>query len=268
MHTRNILMCQPDYFDVSYDINHWMHDQIGKVNRVRAVSQWYDLCEALSRVSNVSLLNGVKDLPDLVFTANGGFIDGSTAILSRFVTEERQPEEEIFRDWFLKKGYRIIQPTSFYEGEGDHLRDSEGRQWMGFGFRTEKRAVNEISTYLSTKINAIELIDPRWYHLDTCFCPLPKGGVMWYPGAFSEESQSLIRANFSPSIEVTLSDALLFCCNCVCLDDFLFMQGSSEITDKLQALGYNVWEADLSEFIKSGGSAKCLVLDCNYSTLG
>ncbi len=266
MANRKVLMCRPDHFDVTYDINHWMHDQIGQVDKSRAVTQWYELAFALSRVADVHMMNGVQDLPDLVFTANAGFIQGDMAVLSRFSTEERQPEEDVFAKWFLYHKYNLFRIASKYEGEGDHLRDSLGHHWMGHGFRTEKDAAKELSKLLNCHINTLEMVDPRWYHLDTCFCPLPNGEVMWAPHAFSDASKELIRKSFGTSIEVSLEDALLFCCNCVCIGDTLFMQGGSQVVDKLRALGYTVWEGEFGEFIKSGGSAKCLVLDCNFST--
>ena len=118
MANRKVLMCRPDHFDVTYDINHWMHDQIGQVDKSRAVTQWYELAFALSRVADVHMMNGVQDLPDLVFTANAGFIQGDMAVLSRFSTEERQPEEDVFAKWFLYHKYNLFRIASKYEGEG------------------------------------------------------------------------------------------------------------------------------------------------------
>lgn len=258
---KEILMCLPEQFEVIYDINYWMHNQEGLVDIPKAVEQWYNLFNALTKVAVVNLIDGVKGLPDLVFTANAGIIQGNLAVLSRFTTTERQPEELVFRKWFLQKWMRVVQPIAKYEGEGDHLRDNIGRHWMGSGFRTEKAAAAELEVFLNTKINILELVDPRWYHLDTCFCPLPMGEIMWYPGAFSLESQTLIRSSFSKSIEVSLEDALLFCCNCICLDNNLFMPQGTDIMNTLFIRGYDVWEGDLSEFLKAGGAAKCLVLE-------
>ena len=261
---KNLLMCRPNHFEVIYDINHWMHDQAGHVDSDKANSQWYNLFDAVSRHCVIHLIDGVKNLPDLVFTANAGFVQGNNAILSKFATQERQPEESIFRQWFERKEFSVYQPTANYEGEGDHLVDNRGRHWMGSGFRTSPGAAAEIQPILKTTINTLELVDPRWYHLDTCFCPLPNhDAVMWYPGAFGQESQSKIRESFSNSIEISLSDALLFSCNCICIGNNLFMPTGSTVANKLRTLGYGVTEVELSEFLKAGGAAKCLVLHTN-----
>ena len=261
---KQFLVCWPDFFDVTYDINHWMHNQEGKVDKEKAQHQWKNLISSLRLVSQIEYLDGVEGLPDLVFTANAGIVQGNLVVVSKFSTTERQPEEAVFLEHFSKRGCVVRQTNLKYEGEGDHLRDNEGRHWMGSGFRTEKGAAWELEKILGHRINILELVDPRWYHLDTAFCPLPFGGVMWYPGAFSEFSQNLIRTSFIQSIEVDLDDALKFCCNCVCVDDHLFMPQGAKIVDKLYDLGYNVWQGDLSEFLKAGGAAKCLVLDLNY----
>ena len=266
MNLEKLVMCWPTYFDVTYDINHWMHDQKGQVDKVKAIAQWYTLYNALSKEIPVHTLVGQENMPDLVFTANAGFIFDNFAILSRFSTKERQPEEAIFRNYFENADLIVFQPVSKYEGEGDHLVDHKGRHWMGSGFRTEKSAAAEINKVLGTNINPLELTDPRWYHLDTCFCPLPNGEIMWYPGAFSESSQHLIRSSFLESIEVSLEDASSFSCNCICVNSNLFMPKSTqELIGRLKNLNYTTNEFDLSEFLKAGGAAKCLVL--NYESI-
>lgn len=261
---RRYLMCRPSYFDVTYDINPWMTDQKGQVDKIRAITEWYALYDEICHSNaEVSVMDGIKGLPDLVFTANAGFIQDRIAVLSKFTSKERRPEEAHYQKWFEDNGYTVIQPKHKYEGEGDHLVDDNSRHWIGSGFRTNKRVAKELGTILNTKINVLELVDPRWYHLDTCFCPL-NNSLMWYPGAFSEKSQQLIRDSFKYNIPVTESDALLFCCNCLRIGDKLFMPRGSVVVTQLRALNYNVMEFDLGEFLKAGGSAKCLVLDCNH----
>lgn len=257
---QHVLMCRPTHFDVTYDINPWMSNQIGRVDKLRALTQWYLLADWISRVAVVRILDGVKDMPDLVFTANAGFIHNKTAILSKFSKAERQPEEAEFTKWFLSKGYTVAQPSNSYEGEGDHLKDQQERHWVGTGFRTSIDAVPELEAILNTNVNPLELVDARWYHLDTCFCPLPNGELLWYPGAFSPISQDLIKSSFAKRIEATEEDALNFCCNTVCIGRELFMPNNKVAKNDLKQLGYYTHELELDEFLKAGGAAKCLVL--------
>lgn len=258
-----ILMCHPKYFDVIYDINPWMTNQSGKVNNVIATTQWNRLLEGLSREFTINILDGIENCPDLVFTANAGFIKNKIAILSKFSKQQRQDEEIHFRRWFESKDYTVVQPENYYEGEGDHLVDGEGRHWLGTGFRTSAAVAPELETFLNKKINVLQLVDPRWYHLDTAFCPLPRGEILWYPPAFSLESQQLIYKSFKRGIEIKTEDALSFACNCVAVKNKLFLPKNKSASHMLKTFGYSVYEYDLSEFIKAGGAAKCLVLHCN-----
>ena len=257
---QHVLMCRPTHFDVTYDINPWMSSQIGRVDKLGALCQWFSLMDKISRLAVIKVLDGVAGKPDLVFTANAGFVHKNIAILSKFSKPERQPEELDFRQWFEANGYTVVQPTSDYEGEGEHLVDAVGNHWVGTGFINSKLVKPELEHFLNQTVNTLELIDPRWYHLDTCFCPLPNGELMWYPKAFTRKSQTLIGKHFTRGIEVMEEDALSFCCNAVCIGNNIVLPENKYASGSLKKFGYITHETALTEFLKAGGAAKCLVL--------
>lgn len=256
-------MCDPKYFGVTYDINPWMSSNIGHVDHAVAIHQWTTLKNALSKVAKVNIMPGVQDLPDLVFTANAGtgIYYNNIVVISTFNKPERQPEEQHFIEWFSTNGYKTVQLIYSYEGEGDHLIDKWGRHWMGSGFRTDTQSAGILDDIFSLHINTLELVDSRWYHLDTCFAPMPNGELLWYPEAFSVSSQLQICNSFDNRIAISEQDALSFACNAVCIDNNIFIPKNNNVSTQLSKLGYIVQEFDLSEFIKAGGAAKCLVLD-------
>lgn len=253
-------MCSPDYFEVSYDINPWMTDQIGKVNKDQAQAQWHNLYNSLKEYADIDLIDAQPNLPDMVFTANAGIVIDDRVVLSKFAKNPRQEEEIHFARWFYDQGYIVHQPEQNYEGEGDHLIDSNNRHWMGYGFRTENLVANSIEKYLNVSVIPISLIDNRWYHLDTAFCPLPGNDLLWYSPAFSVKSQKIIIESFPKQINISKEDALKFACNCVCIGKDLFLPANTRVANILRDLNYRVHEFDLSEFIKAGGAAKCLTL--------
>ena len=253
-------MCKPTHFQVSYDINPWMTSQQGLVDQSKAMKQWEALFEALTKVAAVYLIDQQPHVPDMVFTANAGIVNGDSVILSNFANEERKPEEELFQDWFMSKGYSVVLSDIQYEGEGDHLIDHLGRHWVGSGFRTDPIFLEFLKKNVDAEAHVLKLIDPRWYHLDTCFCPLPNGQVMWYPEAFDHESAELIAHSFEHHVIVDEKSALNFACNCVAVDNTLFIPTGTSTVELLKKHGYIVKEFELSEFIKAGGAAKCLVL--------
>ncbi len=253
-------MCNPTYFNVTYDINPWMTDNIGNVDNTLAMDQWNNLYNTIHNLADVVVMDGVANNPDLVFTANAGITHKQTAVLSKFSKQERQKEESIFKRVFSDLGYKVVETNYSYEGEGDHLVDSNNKHYMGYGFRTSLEAGFELSKHLNVEINMLKLVDDRWYHLDTCFCPLPNNELLWYPEAFSAVSQKTIRKNFEKTIEISLEDALMFSCNSVCIENNIVLPKNINVSNKLHDIGYNVYEVDLSEFMKAGGAAKCLTL--------
>lgn len=258
---KQVIMCRPAYFNVTYEINPWMKDQINQVDQFEAFKQWSTLYNDLVLHTDVHLVSPANGLPDMVFTANAGFIQGKWAVLSKFAKPERQPEELLFHDFFEREGYFIFQPSVPYEGQGDHLVDSQDRHWVGTGFRTSTAAPAELQTILGIDINILKLVDPRWYHLDTAFAPLPGGELLWYPEAFDKTSQKLIRKSFFKTIEVSEDDALNFACNAFTLNRRVYLPKNVAVSDALRKLHYDPVEINMSEFMKAGGACKCLTLD-------
>ncbi len=203
-------------------------------------------------------------LPDMVFTANAGVVSGRSVILSRFRCAERQPEEEQFAQWFDAHGFAVVRlPRElFFEGAGDLL---DGREvWFGgYGQRSDIRAYHYLGSLGGRDIIPLELVDPRFYHLDTCLCPLTGGEVLWFPGAFDRSGQAVLRelVPLTRRIEVSEEEALRFACNAVCMRRHVVMpEGCPGTMRKLEAHGYRAHAVCLSEFIKAGGAAKCLTL--------
>ena len=258
-------MCPPDYFGVEYNINPWMADNLGRVDHARAKSQWHNLFETLSKYAEIELLEPQPHLPDMVFTANAGLVKENTFIPSRFQYPERRPEETHFSAWFSSKGYHLAdlaEPVSF-EGEGDALlQHNKNLLWMGYGFRTGPQT-RDLLQVLFPHCIALQLVDPRFYHLDTCFCLLPGGRVMYFPKAFSKESRQTIEAHFAPKdrIEINEEDGLYFACNAVVIENNLILNHASPtLITRLASLGYQAILTPVDEFLKAGGGTKCLVL--------
>ena len=260
------LMCEPKYFKVSYVINPWMAGNIGGVNQTLAAQQWQQLYDTLSQHAGIKLVAPVAGLPDMVFTANAGLVKKQKeVIVSTFRHTERQGESPHYKKFFSDAHYQIkdIAAGTIFEGAGDALFDSSGELWFGSGPRSDAAAVTEIADVLQVKINPVELVDPRWYHLDTAFCPLADGYVLAYKNAFSAASVALIQHQLGDKvIWVSDEDALNFACNAVCLDhQVILYRASSELKATLKRYNFTVVEIDVSEFMKSGGSCKCMTLE-------
>jgi lysine-ketoglutarate reductase/saccharopine dehydrogenase-like protein (TIGR00300 family) len=243
-----------------------MEGNLNKSSHAEAVAQWEALRGKLKEVAEVETVRPQPGLPDMVFTANAGLVLGNKVVLSRFLHPERQGEEMYFKEWFLQKQYRVFDlPKDLpFEGAGDALLDRQGRWlWAGYGFRSELDSHPYLAKWLDIEVVSLRLVDKRFYHLDTCFCPLERGYVMYYPPAFDAYSNRVIemRVPKEKRIAVSETDAVNFACNAVNIDRILILnKATPELRAQLAAVGFEVIETPLAEFMKAGGAAKCLTL--------
>jgi len=260
------LMCPPEYFDVSYIINPWMHGNVRKIDNALAKQQWRALYDILTDHANVRLVSPQPGSPDMVFTANAGLVMERRFLVTRFRYPERQYEEPYFADWFLDRGYDVsLMPRHVpFEGAGDALFDrGEQRLWLAYGHRSVLGARDVIAERFGGEVVALKLTDQRFYHLDTCFCPLDGGYVLYYPAAFDAPSRATIERLVPDArrIVVAEDDALAFACNAVSAGKRIVVnRASTAFVDALGRRGFEVVQTPLSEFMKAGGSAKCLTL--------
>ncbi len=261
-----ILMCPPHHYDVDYVINPWMEGNIHRSSRERAEQQWNKLYEVLKDLAAVELVPPEKGLPDMVFAANAGLVLGDRVVLSRFLHPERQGEEPYFKAWFEANGFTVYTlPKSLpFEGAGDALFDRAGGWlWAGYGFRSELDSHPYLADWLDVEVLSLRLVDQRFYHLDTCFCPLIDGYLMYYPPAFDAYSNRLIELRVPTEKRIVIDevDAINFACNTVNVDRTVVVNKASDaLKEALSERGFTVEETPLTEFLKAGGAAKCLTL--------
>ena len=261
-----LLMCAPDAFDLKYEINSWMSME-NRPNVPLAAKQWKELYRIITEEvgAKVELIQQAANAPDMVFTANAGLVDKKgdrkRILLSRFAHPERQVEVAPFRAWFEERGYECAEPpqTVFYEGEGDSLWCG-AKLVSGYLKRSDIASHNWLADQLGCEVLPVELVDGRWYHLDTAFFSPSSGVAAYYPGAFDTYAQDVIKSNFE-TIEVEEVEALRFACNSVVLgNDIVMPSGCPKIGKQLEERGFTIYTADMSEFLKAGGACKCLSL--------
>lgn len=255
-------MCAPDAYDLKYEINAWMSLK-NRPNLTLAAQQWAQLYRVMTQIVGiqVELIPQAAETPDMVFTANAGLVVGKRFLLSNFRHPERQLEEPYFRIWFEQRGYEVIVPPESckFEGEGDALFAGDVLL-AGYLKRSDICSHQWLGEKLQRRVISLELVDPRWYHLDTALFPLSAEWVVYYPGAFDVYARRVLEANYQ-LIKVAPEEALKFACNSVVIGDQVVMPaGCPKLQTELQNRGFRVYSVPLSEFIKSGGAAKCLTL--------
>lgn len=255
-----ILMCPPRHYCIAYEINPWMDVRRGS-DPAEAIRQWEGLRAKVEELgARVELIEPAEGLPDLVFTANAGLVHRDRFIPSRFRHPQRRGEEPLFEAWFAARGFRVerLPEGACFEGAGDALFVGD-TLFGGYRFRSDARVLLEIGERLGARTLPLELVDPRFYHLDTCFCPLAPDAAVFHPGAFDEYGVKVIRGEIPRLIEVSGDEAASFSCNAAVVGrDVVLHEGAPRLARALEAAGYRAHPLPLTEFIKSGGSAKCL----------
>jgi N-dimethylarginine dimethylaminohydrolase len=259
---RRYLMCRPDHFEVSYAINPWM-DVARSVDRELAIAQWEALRQAyLDLGHEVHVIVPEPGLPDMVFAANGGLVIEGRALGARFTHPERRAEGPAYLSWLTGAGLRdVIEPVHTNEGEGDFLVVGE-LVLAGTGFRTDPGAHGEVQELFGVPVISLQLIDPRFYHLDTALAVLDDATVAYYPEAFSAGSRAVLRRLFPDAVLATEADAVVLGLNAVS-DGYHVVLPSAAVAlaAELRARGYAPIGVDLSELLKAGGSVKCCTME-------
>jgi N-dimethylarginine dimethylaminohydrolase len=258
----HILMCPPDYYGIEYEINPWMNRE-RQADHALAVEQWKSLQSILGEVgAQISLLQPQEGLPDLVFTANAALIYRRKCILSNFRHPQRQGEKPVNDAWFRDQGFEVeeLPENLFFEGAGDALFCGD-TLFAGYQIRSHAVGHQAIGARLSHRVIPLPLVDSYFYHLDTCFCPVNEDTAIYFPNAFDEYGQRAVQEHVPHLIEVSADEAREFACNAVVVGKTVVTNtGCPHLHQQLESAGFQTRETPLSEFVKAGGSAKCLTL--------
>ena len=267
-----VLMCAPDHYQALAVKNPYMSGQAGPADPVKARAQWDDLRVAFDAAGcPVSLIEPVPGLEDMVFCANqslaGTRPDGEkVALLSAMRHSSRRPETESFERWYRERGYRVakLKPSghAIFDGAGDAIWHPGKRLlWGGYGFRSDPEIFDQVAEAFHAPVILLKLVNQRFFHLDTCFCPLTPEAVLIHPAAFDASSLELILKIFPIVVTATEHDAVAkMACNATVVSSkiAIMQKGATAVANHMSAFGLTVREVDTSEFIKSGGSVYCL----------
>ena len=267
---RRYLMCRPEHFTVSYRINPWM-EPAKPTDTAKALAQWqtlYDTYVALGH--EVELIDPVPGLPDMVYTANGGFVIDGRALGVRFRVDERRGEERPFMDWFAAHGFEVVEPVEVQEGEGDFLLVGD-TILAGTGFRSVGDSHREVADVFGREVVSLRLVDPRFYHLDTAISVLDpvagpggvdRANIAYLPSAFDEASRRILEERYPDAILVSDADGAVFGLNSASDGYNVFISPrATGFEAQLRERGYHPVLVDLSELLLGGGGIKCCTLE-------
>jgi len=261
---KTVLLCPPKFYQIEYEINPWM-DVKNRVDANRAWEQYENLKSIHKKIGlHIEEIESQKGLPDMVYAANHGFVIDDIFIKANFRYKERRKEADFAEEYFRKKKFKIkkLPENIYFEGRGD-LFYADHKFFCGYGKRSQIDSISYLQKILGGKVIPIEVNNPYYYHLDTCFAPLGGGSVVIFPNAFNKSDLEKIRINFRKVIETDIEDNKLLCCNLVAVNGSVVVgQGISEkFRQDIEKEGFELIEVPMDEFLKGGGSVKCLTLE-------
>jgi N-dimethylarginine dimethylaminohydrolase len=258
---RRYAMTAPTFFAVEYSINPWM-DTSTAVDTHVAMNQWETLRQTYKELGHtVELVEPVAGLPDMVYAANGGLLVNGKAVVARFAYPQRAGESVAYAEWMVRHGFDPAETRRVNEGQGDLLVVGS-IILAGYGFRTERKAHAEIAALVGMPLVSLELVDPRFYHLDTALAVLDDTTIAYYPQAFSDEARAQLLELFPDAIEVASADAYVLGLNAVSDGlNVVLPAAATGFANQLREAGFLPIGVDLSELLKGGGSVKCCTLE-------
>jgi len=269
---RRFLMCPPQHFGVLYEINPWMHREV-TVQHELALTQWQNLVDTLRAAgADVTVMEPGPDVPDLVFTANAGVVNGGQFVPSHFRHAERQPETPLNAAWFADHGWTVdwLPDELGHEGAGDALpfTDEAGHTVLlsGYSFRSDATAATELSRLVGCPVWPLQLTDPRLYHLDLTFCPLDGRRAIVAPSGWDTYGRKVVESLVPEPLVLDDDEALSFCANSVVVGTTVVMPRTpTRVGRALERWGFDVVECAVDEFLKAGGGCRCLTLALDVS---
>jgi N-dimethylarginine dimethylaminohydrolase len=261
-----ILVCASDYFRIEYEINPWM-DVSNNADKQEVLIQYRKLLDTFTKAG--VRFHGIEPdpkFPDMVYTANYGFVNGKKFIKANFKYPQRRGESVLAEKYFRHLGYKVyaLPDNIYFEGEGDLLFSGK-TYFVGWGKRTMKEVVPHLKDMLDGEVVDLELVDPYYYHLDTCFAPLNENTVVINPKSFTEKGIAKINKHFTNVILTSEADNKVLACNMVVSGkNIVVCEGvTDQFKSDLSSHGYKVFETPMSQYIKGGGSVKCCSLIIN-----
>lgn len=261
---KKVLLCPPTAYDIKYEINPWMH-VANKVDQKKVREQFEELKNVYKELGcEILEIEQGQDLPDMVYAANYGFPQDKIFIKSNFKFDQRKGEANFAKKFFEERKFTIkeLPETVSFEGQGD-LLVAGNKYLMGWGKRTDPEAKKYLEEFLDTEITDFKMVDPYYYHLDTCLLPINDQTIAINPLSFEPEGVERLKKMFKKVIYVNKDDNAILGCNaCVIEDTIVIAKGiSSQLKADFKAVGYKTKEIAMSEYLKGGGSVKCLTLE-------
>lgn len=135
--------------------------------------------------------------------ANYGLLYKNTFIESTIKHAKLRSVTELLESFDIKI---LTLKNCQFAGSVDAIFSRDGKHlWLGIGHGTSYSAKAQIDEFFDSEdliVRPLLLIDKDFPTLESCFCLLEDGGLMWYPDAFDSHSRMIIESWYDDKIIV------------------------------------------------------------------
>ena len=236
-----------------------------RFDRELALRQYAEMVDAY-RSAGVAVheLEARDDLAYGAYSRDSSVMTPFGAIVCQLANPRRRGEYATTLRFYVENGIPIYDLVSIgnFEG-GDFALIEPGCALIGFtGNRSEEVAAQQVGGWLAAE--GIEVvyapIDEYYVHIDVLVCMLGEKLAAVCIDAVDPEILDWLRGKRIEIVPVSFRDTMGLGCNVMSLgnDRVLSMAQSGSLNEHLRALGFTVYDPDLSQFTLAGGGVHCL----------
>ena len=236
-----------------------------RFDRDLALRQHAEMVDAYRQAGvAVHLLDARDELPYSVYARDSNFMTPFGAVVTQLANPRRRGEYANVLRFYLSHEipvYDLVSAGNF-EG-GDFNMIAPGCVLIGYtGLRGEEVAARQVGGWMEAE--GIEVryapIDEYYVHIDLMVCMLAEKLAAVCLDTTDPEIVSWIESKGIEVVPASFRETMGLGCNVVALgnDRILSSTAAPELNARLRALGFEVYDPDMSQYQLAGGGVHCM----------
>jgi N-dimethylarginine dimethylaminohydrolase len=236
-----------------------------RFDRDLALRQHAEMVDAYRQAGvAVHLLEAREELPYSVYARDSNFMTPFGAVVTQLANPRRRGEYANVLRFYLANEipvYDLVSAGNF-EG-GDFNMIAPGCVLIGYtGLRGEEVAARQVGGWMEAE--GIEVryapIDEYYVHIDLMVCMLAEKLAAVCLDTTDAEIVAWIESKGIEVVPASFRETMGLGCNVVALgnDRILSSTAAPELNARLRALGFEVYDPDMSQFQLAGGGVHCM----------
>ncbi len=212
----------------------------------------------------IHMLEARDELAYGVYARDSSFMTPFGAVICQMASPRRRGEYATTLRFYLENDIPIYDLVSAgnFEG-GDFNMIEPDTALIGYtGGRGEEVAAKQVGGWMEREGFEVKYapIDEFYVHIDLMVCMLAPKLAAVCLDTTDPEIVAWLRSKKIEIVPVSFTDTMALGCNVVALgnDRVLSVASSKDLNARLRALGFTVYDPDMSQFLLAGGGVHCM----------